>query len=89
MFPLRALVAPIVQSPDFAPMLLELALEQIVVGRLSSEAVPVLGQHHRDTAGSHHVPHPIRSRAPKARATLAGVRDLLKDLVALAGRVLP
>jgi hypothetical protein len=70
-------------------VLLELTLEEVVVGGLAGEAVPVLGQHHGDAAGGHEVPHPVHAGPLQARSALAGVRYLLGNLVALTGGVVP
>ncbi len=70
-------------------MLLELSSKEVGVSRLSREAVPVLGKHHRHAACSHQVPHLVHTGSLKARPTLSGVLDLLEDLVALSCGVLP
>src|SRR3712207_3234461 len=80
--------SPIVQGADLRAALLELAPEEVVVGRFPREAVPVLREHHRDVPSLHEVPHPVHPRPLEACPALAGVRDLLEDLVALFGGVL-
>jgi len=50
---LWALVPTVVKGADLRPMLLELASEEVVIGGLASEAVPILCEHHRHTARSH------------------------------------
>src|SRR5918992_1477812 len=85
--PLRVLSA--VESADFGPVLLELAPQQVMVGRFAGEAVPVLGQHHRDAACCNQVPNPVHARSLKAGAALAGVYYLLEDLVPLSGSIFP
>jgi hypothetical protein len=86
---LGSVVASVVESADLRAVLLELPPQEIVVGGLSSEAVPVLGEHHRNAAVVHQVPHPIHPRTLEARPALARVLNLLEDLVALACCVLP
>src|SRR5215210_8133997 len=44
---LRAVVPPVVQRPQLAPLLLELPLQQVVIRGLASEAVPILSQDYR------------------------------------------
>ena len=84
---LRGLVTTVVQGADLRPVLLELAPEEVMIGGLAGEAVPVLGQHHRDTAGGHEVPHAVHAGPLKACAALSGVYYLLEDLVPFAGGV--
>src|SRR5215211_8469876 len=48
--PLRALVTPVIESPQSATVLRELLPQQVEVSRLAGEAVPILGQHDRDAA---------------------------------------
>jgi hypothetical protein len=40
-FTLRAIVSPVVEGADLRPVLLELLAQQVVIGRLAGEAVPV------------------------------------------------
>jgi hypothetical protein len=40
--PLRALVSPIVERSDLRAVLLELASEKVMIGRLTGKAVPIL-----------------------------------------------
>src|SRR3712207_3350807 len=54
-------------SAYLRPVLLELALEQVVVGGLAGEAVAVLRQHHRNSALGHEVVHPVHAGALQAR----------------------
>ena len=75
---------PIVQGSDLRAVLLELPLEEVVVRGLTGEAVPVLREHHRDASSSYEVPHAVHAGALQGSAALAGVGDLLYDLVALA-----
>jgi hypothetical protein len=60
-----------------------------VVGGFSSKAISVLCQHDRDPSGGHEVPDPVHARPPQGRPALAGVGDLLEDLVTLSGCVVP
>src|SRR5918997_1390127 len=75
-------------SAYLRPVLLELALEQVVVGGLAGEAVAVLRQHQRNSALGHEVAHPVHAGALQARPALARVPHLPEDLVPLARRVL-
>ena len=70
---LRRIVAPVVEGADLRPVLLELAPEEVVIGGLAGEAVPVLCQHHRDAPSGHEVPHAVHAGPLEARAALAGV----------------
>jgi hypothetical protein len=83
----RALVPAVVEGAYLGPILLKLASQQVMVSRLTSEAVAVLSEHHGDPAHGHQVPHAVHPRPLKARATLPGVRDLLENLVALSLRI--
>src|SRR5829696_4860742 len=85
----RTIVAPIIQGTDLGAVLVELPPEQVVIGWLPSEAVPVLGKHHRDTACGHQVPYAVHARPLQARTSLARVLNRLEDLVPLACSVLP
>ena len=60
-------------------MLRELAPEEEVIRGLSCEAVTVLDEDHRDTAGGHKVAHPVHARPLKARPALPGVLYLLQS----------
>ena len=68
-------------------MLLELAAQEVVVGGLAGEAVPILREHHGDAAGGHEVPHAVHAGPLQAGAALAGVLYLLEDLVAFSGSI--
>jgi hypothetical protein len=68
-------------------MLLELPPQEVMVSRLAGEAVPVLGEHHRDAPGGREVTHAVHAGPFEARPALAGVCDLLENLVALSGGV--
>ena len=68
-------------------MLLELLAEQVVVGGLAGEPVPVLCQHHGDAPGGHEVAHAVHAGPLQAGAALSGVLHLLEDLVAFSGGV--
>ena len=63
-------------------------LEEVVVSGFPGETVPILGQHHGDTAGGHKVPHPVHTGPLKARPALAGVGDFLENLEPFSGGVL-
>jgi hypothetical protein len=54
-------VPPIVKSPQPGPVLLKLSPKEVVIGRLSGEAVPVLCQHHGHTPGGHKVSHAVHA----------------------------
>ena len=60
-----------------------------MVGRLTGKAVPILCQDHRDATSGHRVSHPVHSRPLEACSALSGVRDLLENLIALSGGILP
>jgi hypothetical protein len=66
-------------------MLLELLPEQVVVGGLAGEAVPVLGQHNGYVPRGHEVPHAVHAGPLQAGAALSGVLYLLENLVAFSG----
>jgi hypothetical protein len=68
-------------------VLRELFAQVEEVRGLAGEAVPVLRQHHGDTAGGHEVPHAVHPGPLQAGAALSGVYYLLEDLVALLSRV--
>ena len=85
---LRRVVSAVVHGTDLRPVFLELPAEEVVVGRLTGEAVPVLCQHHGDVARSHQVPHTVHAGPLKACSTLSRVYYLLEDLVAFSGGVL-
>jgi hypothetical protein len=70
-------VSPVIESAYLAPVLLKLLAEQVVVGGLPGEPVPILCQHHRDASGGHKVPNPVHPWPLKARPALARVGDLL------------
>jgi hypothetical protein len=70
---LRALVASVVERPDLRTVLLELLAEEVVVGGLAREAVPILRQHHRNAASGHQVSHPVQAGTLEARPALTGV----------------
>src|SRR5215207_1953696 len=59
-----------------------------MVGRLTSKAVPVLRQDHRNAVRGHQVPHAVHTWPLQACPALSGVGYLLEDLVALPGGVL-
>ena len=82
-----AIVPVVVEGPEHAPVFLELPLEQVVVGGLAAEAVPVLGQHQRDPAGRDEIVHPVEARAFETRAAVTRILHLLDDLVTLPHRV--
>ena len=69
-------------------MLLELALEQVVIRWLTGEPIAVLREHDIDTASGHEIPHTVHTWSLKAGAALTGVYYLLEDLVAFTGGVL-
>src|SRR5829696_3933450 len=85
---LRGIVSPIVQGADLGAVFLELPLEKVVIGWFAGKAVPVLDQHHRDAPRCHQDPHAVHAWPLQARPALAGVGDLLEDLVAFSGGVL-
>jgi hypothetical protein len=60
-----------------------------MVGWLASEAVPILGEHHRNATSGHQVPNSVHTRPLQARTALARVLYLLEDLVALPCGILP
>ena len=70
-------------------MLLELLLQEVMVGRHSRETVPILGQHYRDVPSSHEIPYPVYPRAFEARPALSWARYLLKDFVPFLGCIFP
>jgi hypothetical protein len=75
---LRGIVAAVVEGTDLSAMLLEFLPEQIVIGGLPSEAVPVLSQHHRNAASSHQVSHMVHAGPLQARPALTRVCHLLE-----------
>jgi hypothetical protein len=68
-------------------VLLELAPQEVGVGRLPAEAVAVLRQDHGHAPGGHEVPNAVHAGPLKACAPLSGVLYLLEYLVALSGSV--
>src|SRR5215217_2521367 len=59
--PLRAIVSPIVQSADLRSVLFELTPEEVMVGGLAGDAVPILCQHHGNAPRGHEVPHTVHA----------------------------
>src|SRR5215204_1340504 len=59
-----------------------------MIGWLTCEAVPVLSEHHGDSADGHEVAHTVHARPLEARSALAGVRNLLEDLVPFSASVI-
>jgi hypothetical protein len=86
---LRGAVAAVVKGAYPRPVFLELALEEVMVGGLAGEAVPVLRQHHGDAAGGHEVAHAVHAGPLQACPALPGVRHLFEDFVAFLARVGP
>src|SRR5215217_6688785 len=86
---LRALISPVVEGTDLGSVFVELPPQQVVIGGLAGEAVPILCQHHIDTTTGYQVPHTVHTGPLKAGAALSGVRYLFEDLVALSRGVLP
>ncbi len=86
---LGGVVAPVVEGTHLSFVLLELAPQQVMVGGLAREPVPVLGEHHGEAAGGHEVAHAVHAGPLQARPALAGVGHLLHYLVALTGSVGP
>jgi hypothetical protein len=82
------IVAPIVEGADFSVVLLELALEQVMVSRLTGESIAVLCQHNIDTTIRYEVSNAVHTWPFKAGPALSGVYYLLEDLVAFTGSVL-
>src|SRR5829696_1124560 len=70
---LRALVSPIVAGTDLRAVLLELASEDVMVGWLPRESVPILCEHHEVPAGGYQVSYPVHARTIQARSALPGV----------------
>src|SRR5215204_1762859 len=68
-------------------MLLELAPQEVGVGRFPAEAVPVLSEHYGDAAPGHKVSYAVHAWPLQAGPTLSGVRYLVKELVAFSGGV--
>jgi hypothetical protein len=64
---------PSVSSPSG----LELPAEEVMVGRLAGDAVPVLRKHHGNAASSYEVPHVVHTWPLKGSAALSGVYYLL------------
>jgi hypothetical protein len=58
-------------------MLLELASQQVGVGGLAAETVPILSEHHSHTATRYEVSHAVHARPLQAGAALSGVYYLL------------
>ena len=54
---------------------------------LTGEAVPILSMYDRHASSNYQVPHAVHAGPLQAGAALAGVLDLLEDLVAFAGSV--
>src|SRR5215212_3314919 len=82
---LGAIVSPIVEGADLCPMLLELPPEQVVVGGLAGEAVPVLRHDDGDAPTGDEVPHTVHAGPFQARTALSGILNLLEDLEAFSG----
>ena len=59
------------------------------MGRLSREAIPVLAQDRRDASGHDQIPAPVHPWTIDAGPALAGIGDLLDNLVAFLGGVNP
>ena len=59
------------------------------MGGLAAQAVPVLGEHHRDAAAPHQIPHPVETGAHEGSAALPRVDDLRDHLKARAQGVRP
>jgi hypothetical protein len=53
------------------------------------EAVPILGEHHRDATSGHNVPHARSIPGRSKDAPLAGVLHFFQDLVTFVCCVLP
>ena len=70
---LRRVVSAVVHGTDLRPVFLELAAEEVVIGRLAGEPIAVLCEHHIDTASGHEVPHAVHARPLQACAALSGV----------------
>jgi len=87
--PFRGVVAPVVEGADGRAVLAELLLEEVEVGGLAGETVPVLGEHDGHAAGGHQVPHAVETGPLEARTALPGVQNLLQDLVTLGRCVVP
>src|SRR5215211_8966332 len=58
---LRGIVATVVESAYRAAMLLKLLAQQVVIRRLTREAVPVLSEHQGDAPGGHEVPYTVHA----------------------------
>jgi hypothetical protein len=86
--PLRALVSPIIERSDLRAVLLELASEKVMVGRLAGDPVPVLCEDDRYTSGGHEISHAVHARTLEARPALPRVLHFFEDLVGFAVGVL-
>src|SRR5215212_1466804 len=82
---LRGVVSPVIEGAYLRPVLLELTPQEVVIGGLAGEAVPVLGEYHEHAASSDEVPHAVHAGSLKGCAALAGVLYFLEDLVAFSG----
>ncbi len=80
---LVGVVPPVVQGDQASPEALELLVQEAAVYRVACDPIRVLGDHRGDAAALHQVAYPIQARPLQMRPALAGVRDLLQDLVAL------
>jgi hypothetical protein len=64
-------------GPDLRVELLELAAQQVMVGRLAGKAIPVVCWHLRNTSNGHEIPPTVHTGYLQACAALSGVFHLL------------
>src|SRR5215211_2373659 len=81
---LRRVASVVVQGLEPASVLFELLAQQVVVGWLPGEPIPVLGEHQRDSALSHEGPYLVYPRSFQRDPTLPGIADLFHDLIAFS-----
>lgn len=86
---LGTIAGAIVEGAQLGAVVGELLAQQVEVGWLTGDAVPILRQHDRHAAVRNEIPHAIHARPLQARAALAWVRDLFQNFVAFPLHILP